>query len=68
MSHRSQDDHIQFRMEKADQLLTEAGYVELGRKKKDEVPPDKSFRTNKQHGLENIVLTNGGQIDFRTRT
>lgn len=49
-------------------LLTEAGYVELGRKKKDETPPEKSFRTNKQHGLENIVLTNGGQIDFRTRT
>lgn len=49
-------------------LLTSAGYVELGRKKKDEIPPEKSFRTNKQHGLENIVLTNGGQIDFRTRT
>ena len=49
-------------------LLSKAGYVELGRKKKDEVPPPKSFRTNKQHGLENIVLTNGGQIDFRTRT
>lgn len=49
-------------------LLSKAGYVELGRKKKDEVPPAKSFRTNKQHGLENIVLTNGGQIDFRTRT
>lgn len=49
-------------------LLTSAGYVELGRKKKDETPPEKSFRCNKQHGLENIVLTNGGQIDFRTRT
>lgn len=49
-------------------LLTSAGYVELGRKKKDEIPPDKSFRCNKQHGLENIVLTGGGQIDFRTRT
>ena len=49
-------------------LLIKAGYVELGRKKKDEDPPEKSFRTNKQHGLENIVLTNGGKIDFRTRT
>lgn len=49
-------------------ILTAAGYIELGRKKKDEVPPEKSFRCNKQHGLENIVLTNGGQIDFRTRT
>lgn len=49
-------------------LLTKAGYVELGRPKKGEVPPEKSFRTNKQHGLENIVLTNGGTIVFRTRT
>lgn len=49
-------------------LLTSAGYVELGRPKKDENPPDKSFRCNKQHGLENIVLTNGGMIYFRTRT
>ena len=49
-------------------LLTSAGYIELGRKRKDEIPPEKSFRCNKQHGLENIVLTNGGQIDFRTRT
>ena len=49
-------------------LLIKAGYVELGRQKKDEIPPEKSFRTNKQHGLENITLTNGGKIDFRTRT
>lgn len=49
-------------------LLTKCGYTELGRKKKDEIPPDKSFRANKQHGLENIVLTNGGTIVFRTRT
>ena len=49
-------------------LLIKAGYVELGRQKKDEKPPEKSFRTNKQHGLENITLTNGGKIDFRTRT
>ncbi len=49
-------------------LLIKAGYVELGRKRQDEIPPEKSFRTNKQHGLENITLTNGGKIDFRTRT
>lgn len=49
-------------------LLTKLGYVELGRKKKDEDPPEKSFRTNKQHGLESITLTNGGEIVFRTRT
>ena len=49
-------------------LLTKLGYVELGRKKKDEEPPEKSFRSNKQHGLESITLTNGGTIVFRTRT
>lgn len=49
-------------------ILAKAGYVELGRAKKDEKPPEKSFRTNKQHGLENIQLTNGGTIVFRTRT
>lgn len=49
-------------------LLIKAGYVELGRQRKDEQVPEKSFRTNKQHGLENITLTNGGKIDFRTRT
>lgn len=49
-------------------LLAKSGYVELGRAKKDEIPPDKSYRTNKQHGLESITLTNGGTIVFRTRT
>lgn len=49
-------------------LLTKLGYVELGRKKKDEIPPEKSFRSNKQHGLESITLTEGGTIVFRTRT
>ena len=49
-------------------LLKAAGYVELGRPKKDEEPPAKSFRTNKQHGLEDITVTNGGRIVFRTRT
>ena len=49
-------------------LLTDAGYVELGRKSKNEVPPDKSFRSSKTYGLESVVLTNGGEINFRTRT
>ena len=50
------------------QLLTAAGYVELGRKKKDEPDPENGFRTNKQNGLERITLVNGGEIHFRTRT
>lgn len=49
-------------------VLNEAGYIELGRKKKDEKPPEKSYRTTKQYGLESITLTNGGTINFRTRT
>lgn len=49
-------------------LLTEAGYVELGRKKKNQKIPEKSFKSTKQYGLEQIMLTNGGSIVFRTRT
>ena len=49
-------------------LLTAAGYVELGRKKKDEPDPDNGFRLNKQQGLERITLISGGEIHFRTRT
>ena len=49
-------------------VLTEAGYVELGRKVKDEKPPEKSFRTTKKYGMETIELTGGGDISFRTRT
>lgn len=48
--------------------LSDAGYQELGRKKKDEIPPDKSYRTTKQYGLESITMTNGGTANFRTRT
>ena len=49
-------------------VLSEAGYVELGRKRKDEIPPEKSYRTTKQYGLESITLTGGGTANFRTRT
>lgn len=49
-------------------ILTDTGHVELGRPKKDEPTPEKSFRLTKQYGLESITLTNGGSIVFRTRT
>ena len=49
-------------------ILSDAGYVELGRKKKDEEPTEKGYRVNRQHGLENISLEGGGIIEFRTRT
>ena len=49
-------------------ILTDAGYEELGRKTKDEQPPEKSFHTTKALGLETIELTKGGTAVFRTRT
>ena len=49
-------------------ILNDAGYVELGRKKKDEEIPEKSYKATKQYGLEQIFLTGGGMIVFRTRT
>lgn len=49
-------------------LLSDSGYVELGRKKKDEETPEQSYRLTKQYGLESITLTNGGTAVFRTRT
>lgn len=49
-------------------LLSDSGYTELGRKKKGRVAPAKSYKATKQYGLEQIFLTNGGQIVFRTRT
>jgi phage terminase large subunit-like protein len=49
-------------------ILTDAGYVELGRKKKGEKAPEKSFKSTKQYGLEQIFMTGGGSIVFRTRT
>lgn len=49
-------------------LLTDSGYVELGRKKNGEEVPEKSFRLTKQYGLESVALTGGGTAVFRTRT
>ena len=49
-------------------ILTNAGYVETGRKKKGRIDPEKSFKATKQYGLEQIFLKNGGYIVFRTRT
>lgn len=47
-------------------LIKKAGYKEHSRKKKE--MPEKSFFASKQYGLEHIELTDGGMIDFRTRT
>ena len=50
-------------------LLTDAGYEQLGRKKKNEPDPENGFRTNQQNGREEITLIRtGGKICFRTRT
>ena len=48
--------------------LTNAGYIELGRTKQGQKIPEKSYKSTKQYGLEQIFLTNGGSIVFRTRT
>jgi phage terminase large subunit-like protein len=47
-------------------LLKKAGYLEHSKKKK--VMPPKSFFASKQYGLEHIEISDGGVIDFRTRT
>ena len=49
-------------------ILADSGYTELGRPKKNEKPPEKSFRAVKQNGMEQIMLTGGGKIVFRTRS
>lgn len=49
-------------------ILSAAGYVEQGRKKKGHTPPAKSFKATKQYGLEQIFMQDGGSIVFRTRT
>ena len=65
-AHKTSTSHSAFiRLEK---LLTASGYVELGRKKKGQQIPEKSFKSTKQYGLEQILMTNGGTIVFRTRT
>lgn len=47
-------------------LLKKAGYEEHSKKKK--VMPPNSFFASKQYGLEHIEISDGGIIDFRTRT
>lgn len=48
-------------------LLTNAGYIEITRQKKDEIY-DHHFIYGKQMGLEKITLIGGGSVSFRTRT
>ena len=49
-------------------ILSDSGYEELTRIKKNEAPPDKSYKVARQYGLESINMTGGGSIVFRTRT
>lgn len=49
-------------------VMSGIGYVELGRSKKNEEVPEKSYRVIRQYGLEQIAVTNGGTAVFRTRT
>ena len=65
-AHRTTTSHSAW--ERLRELLALAGYVELGRRKKDEADPPNGFRTSKQFGLEQINLVEGGSIVFRTRT
>lgn len=65
-AHRTSTSHSAF--VKLEKVLTAAGYVELGRKKRGETVPAKSFKATKQYGLEQIFLTGGGSIVFRTRS
>ena len=65
-AHRTSTSHSAF--VRLTDILTSAGYVELGRAKKAQEIPEKSFKSTKQYGLEQIMLTNGGYIVFRTRS
>lgn len=65
-AHRTTTSHSAW--ERLVRSLSNAGYVELGRIKKGETPPPKSYRTTKQYGLECVTVTDGGTINFRTRT
>lgn len=49
-------------------ILTDAGYHEVLRRKKGQKMSDKSFKATKQYGLEQIFMSDGGYIAFRTRT
>lgn len=51
------------------QILSEAGYTEVGRDKKGVSHPVNAYKATKQFGLETItLLRTGGSISFRTRT
>lgn len=65
-AHRTSTSHSAW--ERLVKVLTEAGYIELGRRTQDEVPVPNSFRTSKKYGLETVEFTDGGSIVFRTRT
>lgn len=49
-------------------ILSNAGYKELGRKKKGRKDPPNGFRVSNQMGMERIELVSGGRINFRTRS
>ncbi len=65
-AHRTTTSHTAW--ERLVKLLKLAGYEELGRARRGEKLPEKSFRTTKQYGLESITLSGGGIANFRTRT
>lgn len=65
-AHKTSTSHSAFM--RLTKILTDAGYVETGRKKKGRIDPEKSFKSTKQYGLEQILMSNGGSIVFRTRT
>lgn len=65
-AHRTTTSHSAW--ERLVRLLADSGFEELGRAKKGEEPPEKSYRLTKQYGLESITLTGGGAAVFRTRT
>ena len=65
-AHKTTTSHMAW--ERCVRMMLNAGYVELGRVRKDETPPEKAFRTTKQYGLESITVLGGGTANFWTRT
>lgn len=65
-AHRTTTSHAAW--ERLVKILADAGYTELGRRTRDEDPPERSYRTTKAYGLESIEVTGGGTAVFRTRT
>lgn len=66
-AHRTTTSHAAY--ERLCKILTEAGYIELGRKSADTQDPANGYRTKNQYGLESITMAKtGGSIVFRTRT